>query len=98
MEPLLPEHLRENTEVPVRPIFTEPPPPPSITPAPQPPAPPIFSAPAIKPPTPKQQSWGTVISIVIIVLMIVIGAFYAWGKRIAEERALTAPPEGVTTY
>jgi len=35
-------------------------------------------------PTQKQQSWGVVISIVIIVLMIVIGAFYAWGKRISQ--------------
>lgn len=41
-------------------------------------------------PSQKQQSWGVVISIVIIVLMIVIGAFYSWGKRIAEERALEA--------
>jgi len=39
-------------------------------------------------PSAKQQSWGVVISIIIIVLMIIIGAFYAWGERIAEERAL----------
>jgi hypothetical protein len=38
----------------------------------------------IKMPTPRQQSWGAVISIVVIVLMIIIGAFYAWGKRISE--------------
>jgi NADH:ubiquinone oxidoreductase subunit 3 (subunit A) len=36
-------------------------------------------------PSPKAQSWGAFISMVIIVLMIIIGAFYAWGKRIAEE-------------
>lgn len=42
-------------------------------------------------PSPKQQQWGVVISIVIIVLMIVIGAFYSWGKRIAEENALLVP-------
>jgi L-asparagine transporter-like permease len=42
-------------------------------------------------PTPKQQSWGALISIVVIVGMIIIGAFYAWGERIAEERALTVP-------
>lgn len=42
-------------------------------------------------PSPQQQSWGTLISIVVIVLMIIIGAFYAWGKRIAEENALLAP-------
>jgi len=43
-------------------------------------------------PSQKQQSWGVVISIVIIVLMIVIGAFYAWGQRIAQEKALLTPP------
>ena len=37
-------------------------------------------------PSQKQQSWGTVIAIVIIVVMVVIGAFYAWGKRVAEQR------------
>lgn len=42
-------------------------------------------------PSPKQQSWGVVISIVVIVLMIVVGAFYAWGKRIAQENQLIAP-------
>jgi hypothetical protein len=42
-------------------------------------------------PSPKAQQWGVVISIIIIVLMIIIGAFYSWGKRISQERALTAP-------
>ncbi len=42
-------------------------------------------------PSPKAQSWGVVISIIIIVLMIVVGAFYSWGKRIAQQNALTAP-------
>ena len=42
-------------------------------------------------PSPKAQSWGAVISIIIIVLMIIIGAFYAWGKRIAQEDALLTP-------
>ena len=42
-------------------------------------------------PSPKAQSWGAFLSIVIIVLMIIVGAFYAWGKRIAQEQALTAP-------
>ena len=37
-------------------------------------------------PSPKQQSWGVVISIVIIVMMIVVGAFYSWGKRISQEQ------------
>lgn len=37
-------------------------------------------------PSTKQQSWGALISIVIIVLMIIVGAFYAWGKRIAQNQ------------
>ncbi len=41
-------------------------------------------------PSPKAQSWGAVISIIIIVLMVIIGAFYAWGERISEN---TAPTE-----
>lgn len=41
-------------------------------------------------PSPKQQSWGVLISIVVIVLMIVTGAFYAWGKRVAQDN-LVAP-------
>jgi hypothetical protein len=41
-------------------------------------------------PSPKQQSWGLLISIVVIVLMVVIGAFYAWGQRIAQNEAFTA--------
>ncbi|TSA43807.1 hypothetical protein D4R49_02035 [bacterium] len=40
-------------------------------------------------PSQKAQSWGVVISIVIIVLMIIIGAFYAWGQRIAQNQAFT---------
>jgi hypothetical protein len=42
-------------------------------------------------PSPKAQQWGVLISIVVIVLMVVIGAFYAWGQRIAEQNALLAP-------
>jgi len=38
--------------------------------------------------TPSQQSWSTIVSLVIIIAMIIVGAFYAWGKRISEERAL----------
>lgn len=55
------------------------------------PKPALFEPLVTKAPSVKQQSWGVVISIVIIVLMIVVGAFYAWGKRIAEEKNLTAP-------
>lgn len=41
-------------------------------------------------PSPKAQSWGTLISIVVIVLMIIIGAFYAWGERIAQNQSPSA--------
>jgi hypothetical protein len=37
-------------------------------------------------PSPERQQWGVVISIAIIVLMIIIGAFYAWGQRIAQNQ------------
>ncbi len=43
-------------------------------------------------PSRKAQSWGALISIIVIVLMIVGGAFYSWGKRIAETN--TIPPSG----
>ena len=42
-------------------------------------------------PSRKQQEWGVVISIAIIVLMIITGAFYAWGQRIAQNQVFTAP-------
>ncbi|MFI5260234.1 MAG: hypothetical protein ACHQU0_00335 [Candidatus Paceibacteria bacterium] len=38
-------------------------------------------------PSAKQQSWGLLISIVVIVLMVVIGAYYAWSQRIAQNDA-----------
>lgn len=48
--------------------------------------------PTLPPGTPshEQQSWGVIISIIIIVLMIVVGAFYSWGKRVAQQNALSA--------
>jgi hypothetical protein len=42
-------------------------------------------------PSPKAQSWGALISIIIIVLMIIIGAFYVWGQRISEDVTPAAP-------
>jgi len=51
---------------------------------------PTEPSPIIQPPSPKQQSWGAIISIIIIVLMIIIGAFYAWGERISENNNLPA--------
>jgi hypothetical protein len=41
-------------------------------------------------PSEKQNSWGALIAIVVIMAIIVVGAFYAWGKRVAEERGLPA--------
>lgn len=37
-------------------------------------------------PSKKQQQWGLLISIVVIVLMIVIGAFYSWDNRVKEQQ------------
>lgn len=42
-------------------------------------------------PSPKAQSWGALISIIVIVLMIVGGAFYTWGKRVAETNNIPIP-------
>jgi len=44
-------------------------------------------------PSPAAQQWGVVISIVIIMLMVIIGAFYAWGERIAENQFPAAVTE-----
>lgn len=37
-------------------------------------------------PSPKQQQWGLLVSITMIVMMIVVGAFYAWNKRMAQQQ------------
>lgn len=45
-----------------------------------------------KMPSQKAQSWGALLSIIVIVLMIIIGAFYAWGERVSQnvnQNALT---------
>lgn len=43
-------------------------------------------------PTPAQQSWGTLVAIIVIVMMIVVGAFYAWGERIAQDQDVMTLP------
>lgn len=48
-------------------------------------------------PSQKQQSWGAVLSIIVIVLMIIIGAFYAWGKRISQGVAPVVPIDSSLT-
>ena len=50
----------------------------------------VFVSPSPRTPSPQAQSWGALISILIIVLMVIIGAFYAWGARIAQNRIFTA--------
>ncbi|HVB20161.1 MAG TPA: hypothetical protein VNF51_02680 [Candidatus Paceibacterota bacterium] len=49
------------------------------------------AVPVLGVPSAKQQSWGAVISIVIIVLMVIIGAFYAWGQRISQSNVPAIP-------
>lgn len=50
----------------------------------------------------RNASYGALISIVIILLIVIVGAFYAWGSRIASER-IPSPevqlpaPEATTT-
>ena len=36
----------------------------------------------------RNASWATIIVLIVIMGMIITGAFYAWGQRVAEERAL----------
>ena len=50
------------------------------------------NVPMLPPPSRKQQSWGALLSIFVIVLMIIGGAFYSWGKRLAAEREYPALP------
>lgn len=57
----------------------------------------VFGTRLPEPPTIEQQSWGALISIIVIVLMIVLGAFYSWGKRISEQPSyLVVPTEEVS--
>ena len=46
-----------------------------------------ITAPIVDPATlakQKHASWGAIIVILLILGMVVVGAFYAWGKRIAQ--------------
>ena len=36
----------------------------------------------------RNASWGAIISITIILAMVIVGAFYAWGERISQEKAV----------
>jgi len=44
-------------------------------------------------PVHRNASWGAIISITIILAMVIIGAFYSWGQRIDEQRAVQAQLE-----
>ena len=37
----------------------------------------------------KNPAYGTILGIVLIVVILVVGAFYVWGKRLAEEQPMT---------
>ena len=38
----------------------------------------------------RNASWGAIISITIILVMVIVGAFYSWGQRISQEKAVQA--------
>jgi uncharacterized protein HemX len=51
----------------------------------------------------RNASWGALISITIILAMVIVGAFYSWGKRIRETQAVESqlqanPSVQTTTY
>ena len=36
----------------------------------------------------RNASWGAIMSITIILAMVIIGAFYSWGERVSQQRAV----------
>ncbi len=42
----------------------------------------------------RNASWGAIISITIILAMVIVGAFYSWGQRIAEQKVVQAQIQG----
>jgi hypothetical protein len=46
-----------------------------------------FSDPRAAAPSPARQSWGALLSIIVILGMIVVGAYYAWSKSMQERAA-----------
>lgn len=44
------------------------------------------------PSTNKKGSWGGLIGILLIVLAIILGAFYSWGERMALDEARNLEP------
>jgi len=56
------------------------------------------AAPAPSPFEPKQNaSYGALISIVIILAIVIVGAFYSWGQRIDQNGKVIELPEATTT-
>lgn len=49
------------------------------------------------PSTPQQQSWGAIIAMVVILAMIIIGAFYSWHKRTSTEKTGAYVPTASTS-
>lgn len=51
-----------------------------------------FIAPHIEEQVHQGGSTGSVIAILLIVFLLVVGAFYVWGQRLAEQRANQVVP------
>jgi len=45
----------------------------------------------------KDASYGALISIVIILAIVIVGAFYSWGRRIDQNAQVITLPEATTT-
>jgi hypothetical protein len=45
----------------------------------------------------KDASYGALISIVIILAIVIVGAFYSWGKRIEQNSTPIVLPDATTT-
>ncbi len=51
-----------------------------------------FVAPASDEPTHRMGSAGSVLAVLLIVFLLVVGAFYVWGQRISERNAEEVVP------
>ncbi len=47
--------------------------------------------------TPGKKAYGSVVSILLIVLVLVMGAFYVWNKRVAERPQQATPDDAAIT-
>ncbi len=46
---------------------------------------------------PVKKAYGSVLSILLIVLILVVGAFYVWNKRVAEQPQQATPDDATIT-